>query len=108
MTRECSRADWTCPHWRLILEDHSTDGQHSRSVRCRLSKIPRAHEGLFVFALRCSHRPCGGPLKTVNIGIGGLSGRFEPSLSMYVNRCSNFGHACIICTASHVLVEIDR
>jgi hypothetical protein len=68
------------------------------------------YEGLFVFRpTQSSHRPCGGPLQTVNIGVGGLSGRTKtPTYSSMDETLQHIGHACIICTAGHVLVEIDR
>jgi hypothetical protein len=40
---------------------------------CR--KFPALTKDCLCFALRCSHRPCGGPLETVNLGICGISGR---------------------------------
>ena len=93
MSRECSRPDWTCPHWRLILilEDHSTDGQHSRSVRCRLSKIPRAHEGLFVFRPTVFTPTMWRSAWNRESLYWRNKRSVEPSLSTYVEHCSISG-----------------
>ena len=49
-------------------------------------------------------------LKTVNVGIGGWISAVTSIQLLHVCRAlqQHFGHACIICTAGHVLVEIDR
>ena len=69
-------------------------GQHSRSVRSSVENSPdETGRIVCVSPYKASpHRPCGGPLKTVNIGIGGFCGR--PKSSTYGRNAAAFW-ACL-------------